>query len=65
MWINETGSDARDHVRKYAYALRGMTPSSHRILARGQQVNAIAALPSSGIVAVDTITGTVSGWEFF
>ena len=47
VWIDETGSDARDHVRKYGYALRGMTPTSHRILATGQRVNAIAALSSN------------------
>ena len=65
MWVDETGSDAGDHVRKYGYALKGMTPTSHRILARGQRVNAIAALSSNGIVAVDTITGTVGGSEYY
>lgn len=50
VWIDETGSDARDHTRKFGYALRGMTPTSHRLFARGQRVNAIAALTSSGIL---------------
>ena len=53
------------YVRKYGYALKEMTPTSHRILARGQRVNAIAALSSNGIVAVDTITGTVGGSEYY
>ena len=60
VWIDETGSDARDHIRKFGYALRGMTPTSHRLFARGQRVNAIAALASSGILALDLVTGTVS-----
>ena len=65
VWVDETGSDARDHIRRFGYALRGMTPTSHRLLARGKRVNAIAALSSSGVVAVDIITETVSGKEFF
>ena len=65
VWVDETGSDARDHVRKFGYAIRGMTPTSHRILARGKRVNAIAALSSTGVVVVDMVSGTVSGSEFF
>ena len=65
VWVDETGSDARDHIRRFGYALRGMTPTPHRLLARGKRVNAIAALSSSGVVAVDIITETVSGKEFF
>ena len=65
VWIDETGSDARDHMRKFGYALRGMTPTAHRLLARGQRVNAIAALASSGVVAVDLVLETVSGSDFF
>ena len=64
VWIDETGSDARDHMRKFGYALRGMTPTAHRLLARGQGVNAIAALASSGVVAIDLVLGTVSGSDF-
>ena len=65
MWIDESGSDARDHIHTFSYALRGMTPTSHRLLARGKRVNAIAALSSSGLLAVDLVIGTVSGLEFF
>ena len=65
VWVDETGSDARDHIRRFGYAFRGMTPQSHRLLARGKWVNAIAALSSSGVVAVDIVVGTVSGQDFF
>ena len=50
VWIDETGSDAWDHICKFGYALRGMTPIAHHLLARGQRVNAIAAFASSGVV---------------
>lgn len=65
VWVDESGSDARDHIRKYGYAIRGITPVSHRLLARGQRVNAIAGLSSSGIVAFEVVKETVSGQTFF
>ena len=59
------GSNARDHARRYGYAIRGCTPVTHRLLVRGKRVNAIAALTSDGIIAVDTVIGSVSGHTFF
>ena len=43
VWIDETGSDARNHIQKCGYALRGETPVCHRLLGRGQRTNATAA----------------------
>ena len=39
VFIDETGSDARDHIRKYGYALA--PAQNKRLLSRGQRVNAI------------------------
>ena len=44
VWVDETGSDKRDNIRKYGYALRGVTPTYKRLLARGQRINALAVL---------------------
>ena len=52
MWVDETGSDAKESVRKFGYAIRGCTPVIHQLLVRGTRVNAIAALTSNGIVAI-------------
>ena len=65
MWVDETGSNAKDHIRKFGYAIRGCTPITHRLLVRGKRVNAIAAIASSGLVAFDTMTGSVTGHTFF
>ena len=65
VWVDETGSNARDHARKFGYAIRGCTPVTHRLLERGKRVNAIAALTSNGIVAVDIVTGSIAGHTFF
>ena len=26
VWVDETGTDGRDHIRRYGYTLRGLTP---------------------------------------
>ena len=64
VWIDETGCDRRDQVRKFGYALKGERPVYHRLLHRGQRISAIAALASSGLVALDLTKGTVDGEKF-
>ena len=61
IWIDETGSDRKDHIRKSGCALRGERPVYHRILHRGKR---IAAMASDGIVAVELLKGTVNGEIF-
>ena len=58
VFVDETGSDRRNCMRKYGYALRGMTPTTHRLLCRGTRVNAIAGIATSGLVALDLVTTT-------
>jgi transposase len=65
VWIDETGSDRKDHIRKSGYALRGERPVYHRILHRGKRISAIAAMASDGIVAVELLKGTVNGEIFY
>jgi len=43
----------------------GCRPVSHCSLSRGKRINVIAGLSSTGIVAIDVVTSTVSGQEFF
>ena len=64
VWLDETGSDTRDHIRRYGYAIRGMRPVTHRFLSRGQKINAIAAI-SQGVIAVELVSGSVNGDIFF
>ena len=65
VWVDETGSNARDHARKFGYAIRGCTSITHCLLMRGERVNAIAAIASSGLVAFHTVTESVTGHTFF
>ena len=41
VWVDETGSDSRDNARRYGYALRGVTPTTHRFVHRGRRTNAM------------------------
>ena len=65
VWVDETGTDKRDQLRKYEYALRGTTPVYHRFLSQGDRVNAIAAITSSGLLTVELTKATVNGDNFF
>ena len=64
VFVDETGSDKRDHTRKFGYALKGESPVYHRWLVRGQRISAIAAICYGGLVAYDLTTGTVNGEQF-
>ena len=62
VWV---GADSRDHIRKYDYALQGMTPESKRLLVRGKLTNTIVGLTSCGIIASMIAQTTMNGDTFF
>ena len=41
VFVDETGSDARNYMRKFGYSLRGMRTECPRFLARGHRLSAI------------------------
>ena len=42
VFLDETGADRGNTLRKYGYSLRGKTPQDHELLARGERISAIA-----------------------
>ena len=42
VFVDETGADKRNSVRKYGYSLRGRPLVSYKLFARGEHVSAIA-----------------------
>ena len=40
VFVDETGSDHRNCIRKYGYALLRMIPTTHRLLRRGTRIKA-------------------------
>ena len=65
VWVDETGADARDHIRRYGYAIRGMRPVTHRFVKRGTRVNAIGGFSQDGTTALEVTSGSVNGVTFF
>lgn len=61
IFVDETGSDCRDAVRKYGYGLRGKPPRSCNFLIRGERISSVAAMSQEGIVALRTVRGSVNG----
>ena len=65
VFVDETGCDGKDHIRRFGYALRGKSPIQHRLLHRGSRISVIAAIASTGMVAFDMVLGSVNGEVFF
>lgn len=59
------GSDNRDQIRKFGYALKGLPPVYHRFLVRGTQISTIVAMGSEGVMTFEMIIGTANGETFF
>ena len=64
VWVDETGCDCRDHIRKFGYSLKGLPPVYHRLLVRGHRISAIAAMTTEGLLEVELSTGTTSADKF-
>ena len=66
VFVDETGTDHRAHIRKYGYALRGVTPEYTRpFLGHGQRVNAIIGISTIGVIAMEMTTSSVNANIFF
>lgn len=64
LFIDETGMDRRDTIRKYGYSVRGHTPRSHKLLYRGKRVSAITVMSCEGILDVQLEHDSVDGETF-
>ena len=64
IFVDETGADIRNTVRKYGYSLRGMPLELPTMLVRGERTTAIAMMSIEGILDVHVTTGTSNGDTF-
>ena len=64
IWIDESGCDRRDTIRKRGYSIRGIPPKSQLLLARGKRYSAIPIMSQEGIHDVCLFEGTVNGDKF-
>lgn len=64
VWIDETGCDRRNSLRRYGYSIRGMPPRDHRLLIRKTRYSAIPVMSLQGVHDVQVVEGTVNGDKF-
>ena len=64
IWIDETGSDRRNEIRKYGYSLRGTRACTYQLRIGGKRLSAIPVLTTNGIEDVFVTAGTVNGDVF-
>ena len=64
LWIDETGCDLRNTIRKYGYSLKGVPPRDHRLLVRGTRYSAIPVMSMEGVLDVHIVEGTTNSDKF-
>jgi hypothetical protein len=63
IFVDETGRDARDKIRKYGYDVKGK-PVAQKLLDRGQHFSSIAIMSIAGVLDFQVVTGAVIGEVF-
>ena len=61
VWLDETGCDNRNALRKKGYSVRGMPLRDHQLLIRGVRYSAIPVMSLDGIHNVYILEGTTNG----
>ncbi len=65
VFVDETGADKRNRLRKYGYSLCGKPAANHSLLVRGERISAIACMSVNGILDVKTVGRTSNGDTFY
>ena len=65
VFVDETGADRRNILRKYGYSLSNNPAADHSLLIRGERISAIVCMSVSGILDVKTVQGTCTGDTFY
>lgn len=58
IFLDETGADQKDVVRRYGYSLRGSPIKKQTLLVRGERTSAVAIMSTRGVLDVEIIRGT-------
>ena len=64
IWLDETGCDKWNIIRKYGYSIRGRPLCDQRLLVRGTRYSAIPIVSLNGILDVYLTEGTMNGERF-
>ena len=61
VWVDETGTDRRDQLRRFGYVLRGQPAVCKQHLSRGTR---ISAMSSDGVEAYELFVGSADSKRF-
>ena len=65
IFLDETGSDKRNTIRKHGYSLKGKPLVSHELMVRGERISAIAFMSMNGMLDCKTVRHSVNGDTFY
>ena len=64
IFLDESGCDNRDSVRKKGYSLRGKPARKQKLLVRGEHVSLLCTMSLEGILTCNLVRGVVDGEKF-
>ena len=64
VFVDETGSDRRNSIRKFGYGLKGIPPVSYNLRVSGKRISAIGVLSTRGMEDAYITEGSVNGETF-
>lgn len=65
IFLDESGSDKRDYLRKKGYSLRGKPPIAHKLVLRGEHVSLLTFMSMAGVLDCQIVRGSVNGEVFY
>jgi len=65
IFIDETGADKRNLLRKQGYSISGKPAKKHKLLHRGQHISVIAAISAKGMLGYKMHYESVNGEMFY
>ena len=65
IFLDETGADRRNALRRYGYSIRGNPIVSHQLLVRGDHLSGIAFISVNGLLDVKVVRGATNSDIFY
>jgi len=65
IFLDETGADRRNILRRHGYSMRGRPLVNHQFLFRGSRLSALAFISMCGLLDVKLVEGTTNGDTFY
>ena len=65
IFLDETGVDRRDTIRKHAYSIRGKPAKKHTLLIRGERISAISIMSEQGLLDTQVFCETIDAEKMY